>query len=370
MRTESWDTFVKRVVIHTSNYLNFDGSYSAGGRQRHIRDLAGVIRDRWGRDVLIVQKGTRDFSTTCGEGLAVVGLKSNVGAYGDPQFARRVSKMVRPSDGLLYASGEDAWPFFLNGAKAVQHGVWWDGPQSWFVRAVQKHRVLSCMEAVRSMLCVDTNFINWLRCQGATGYGLAEKCIYIPNYADLANIVQTSAKKKSPVRLICARRFEEKRGALLFVDALGILKKQSFPFAAHISTVGGIGEIRERLARYSLLDEVTISEDSMDVVLQRYGAADVAVVPTLWSEGTSLACVEAICAGVPVVTTPVGGLGNLVVPGFNGFVVQPTAQAIADALTRFSDVGMLETMSKNCAAMRESLGKERWNDELLGWLRS
>ena len=49
-----WNDYVKRVVIQTTSYLNFDGSYSAGGRQRHTRNLDRVVRDDWHRDVLIV----------------------------------------------------------------------------------------------------------------------------------------------------------------------------------------------------------------------------------------------------------------------------------------------------------------------------
>ena len=365
-----WNDYVERVVIHTTDYLNFDGSYSAGGRQRHVRDLAKVVQDDWQREVLIVQKGTRDFSKTCDVGLPVIGIKSNLGAYGDPQFAYKVSRMIQPSDGLLYSSGEDAWPFFRAGSKAIQHGIWWDGPQSWVVRRIQKHRAIACMKTVKSMLCVDTNFINWLRCQGETGLNLCNKCIYIPNYADLNQIVQTASDKQLPLSLICARRYEEKRGTSLFIDALCILKKKHFPFVAHISTVGGMSEIQQRISISLLGGEVTVTEDSMDTVLKRYGSADVAVVPTRWSEGTSLACVEAICAGVPVVTTPVGGLGNLVIPGFNGLVVTPTAVAIADAIQQFADVALLRNMSKNCFGMRAALGKNHWRERVLEWLKN
>lgn len=364
----SWKDYVQRVVIHSTDYLNFDGQYSAGGRQRFVRDLAKVVREEWHREIVIVQKGNRDFSETCPDGLTVIGIKSSLGAYGDPVFGYRVYKMIQPTDGVIYASGEDAWPFFRCGSKAIQHGVWWDGPQSLLTRQIQKHRVLSCIRTIRSMLCVDTNFINWLRCQGKQGLSLSRKCTYVPNYADISRIKVASRSGNTPLRLICARRFEEKRGILLFIRALGLLKKSSFPFTAHICTAGGREEIASELAVHNLSEEVTVTEDNMDRVLERYAEFDVAVVPSLWSEGSSLACVEAICGGLPVIATPVGGLGNLVIPEFNGFVVRPTAEDIASAIRRFSKLDLWRTMNSHCLQMRSALSISRWKEKVLEWL--
>lgn len=366
----TWGEVVDRVVIHTSSYLELAGQYSVGGRQRYIRDVATVIRDRWGKDVLIAQKASNGFEKRCPLGFQVLGIKSDTSAKGDPCFAYKVRKLLQANDRLLYASGEDAWPFFVCGAKAIQHGIWWDGPQSLFTRIVQSHRALSCMKTVSSMLCVDTNFINWLRGHGKLGLSLANKCVYVPNYADISSLRVSREVKSNPIRLLCARRYEEKRGIDLFIRSLEILNKKGVAFTAHISSPGGFEQVTARLAQCGLSRIVTVSEDTMDDVLARYGAADVAVVPTIWSEGTSLACVEAICAGLPVVATPVGGLGNIVIPGFNGTLVDPTATSIAAAIEELTDMKKLSVMRKNCLSMRESLSKRMWERRILEWLKA
>ncbi len=367
-----WESDVPRVVIQAANYLDHEGAYSAGGRQRYIRDLAEVIRDLWRRDVLIVQKGARDFEVTCPHGFRVIGLKSNLRAYGDPGFSHKAKKIVRHDDGLIYASGEDSWPVFRAGAKAVQHGVWWDGPQSRFVRFVQRRRAISCLKAVRSMLCVDTNFINWLRCQGPLGYRLCRKCVYIPNYADGSSIDSSPVGRRDarPLSLICARRHEEKRGISLFLRSLQILKKEGFPFSAAVYSPTGLGELISEILQLDLSDCVTAGNETMDGILNRYQSADVAVVPTLWSEGTSLACIEAVCAGLPVIATPVGGLGNIVIPEFNGVLVSPDPTAIATAIKRFADPGYLEPMRRNCLSLKPALGIETWRQKVVAWLSS
>jgi len=365
---KTWNDYVRRVIIHSSSYLDFNGKYSVGGRQRYIRDLAKVIKNRWGREVVVVQKAQHNFETTCPDGISVIGLKSNLKAYGDPIFALKVSKIMKSSDGLLYASGEDAWPFFYDGAKAIQHGVWWDGPFSLFVRYIQKKRIMSCLKSIRSILCVDTNFINWLRCQGNEGLNLCQKCVYIPNYVDVSHITLSTRYPNKPLRLICARRFEKKRGILLFIEALGLLKRKDFHFSALVCTDQGTEEVLDKIVQYNLSEEVLITQESMDSIFKRYSEVDVAVVPTIWSEGTSLSCIEAICAGLPVVATHVGGLGNLIIPKFNGFLVTPSPIDIAQAIEKFFDFELWQSMRNNCLALRQSFDINEWREKVFDWL--
>jgi glycosyltransferase involved in cell wall biosynthesis len=80
--------------------------------------------------------------------------------------------------------------------------------------------------------------------------------------------------------------------------------------------------------------------------------------------------VEAIAAGLPVVATPVGGLGNLVIPEFNGAIAAPDAEAIARAVTSIWKDGHWETMHRNCLSMRGALGIGRWREQVREWLEA
>lgn len=365
-----WDEYVDRVVIHSPDYLTFKAQPSYGGRQRYIKDIASIIKDVWNKDVLIVQKAEKSFEKTCDYGFRVIGIPCPLGVLGDPVFAYRSRSLIKKSDGVLYAAGEDSWPFAVRNSKSIQHGIWWDGRQSQLVRSLQKQRALHMLDKSRSVLCVDTNFINWTRSVFTEGLTLSEKCIYIPNYAEINKIPIIARDPGERLNVLCARRFEEKRGLHLFVEAVSILRSRGVPIAATICSPGERSELCDLVAKFGVSDITSIYNDDFESILARYQTADVTVVPTIWSEGTSLSCVESICAGVPVVSTPVGGLGNLIIPGFNGVLVQPSGVAIADGIMRVSSPQVLSEMSKNCLSLRSSFDIVSWKEQVNCWLRS
>ena len=63
-----------------------------------------------------------------------------------------------------------------------------------------------------------------------------------------------------------------------------------------------------------------------------YQQADITLIPSLHSEGTSLSCLEAMACGNAVITTNVGGLPDLVISGYNGLLIEPDVGALRDAL--------------------------------------
>lgn len=370
-----WDTWVKRVYIHTPQFLDPIGrdNIIGGGRKRLVRDIALLIRDVWKRDVVVVQKAQKKFEAVSDEGLSVIGCPVGLSAWGDISLGRQSRGLVKKDETILYGSAEDAWPYFIPQSKGIQHGIWWDGPYSRLTRMVARIRSLSLVRAVRSLWCVDTNFINWLRGFGRKGVELCNKCVYFPNYADLelVKVATDKSTMNSPMRMIYARRFDPRRGPYLFLEALKLLKTRNTQFHLDFCTIGGLDYVKNEILAMGLADQVNVFEKSLDDILGMYQNADISVVPTIWSEGTSLSCVESICAGVPVITTPVGGLGNLIVPGFNGLIFTPTAQSLADAVDVVSNSPEeWKSMREHCLSMRESFSKQRWEANALTWLKS
>ena len=104
--------------------------------------------------------------------------------------------------------------------------------------------------------------------------------------------------------------------------------------------IAGRGEEEENLRR--LASELGIADrvrllglrDDIDRVL---AAGDLFVQPSL-SEGLPLAVLEAMSAGLPIVATRVGGVGEAVVDGETGLLVEPgDAPGLALAVRRLLD---------------------------------
>ncbi len=91
-----------------------------------------------------------------------------------------------------------------------------------------------------------------------------------------------------------------------------------------------------------------------------YAAADVAVLSSD-NEGMPVTLIEASMAGIPCVTTRVGSAAEVVEDGSTGFVVEPTAQSIADALIRLlNDDELRHAMGARAASRAHDLfGQER-----------
>ena len=372
-----WHEWATRVYLHVLDYLSPDGTeVSVGGRQRHTRDMARVIQEQLGVEAVIVQKASREFRVRDGNGVLVLGLKCKHRSYTDPYFGwKTASLLTEKGDAMLYGSIDDAFPHYVRNAKGIHHGIWWDGPYPQWKKALNRVRTRSMLSHLRSVLSVDTNFINWVRQAYPAGPSLALKCHYLPNYADLSLLptpTAIEAHRLPPVPvLVYARRFVPGRGPFLFLDAVRCLV-QDLGVAVRVKlyTVGGEEELGRYLAAAGLSAQVEVLTCDLEDVRQVYGDADLAVVPTVWSEGTSLSCVEALCSGLPVVTTPVGGLGNLIIPGVNGLIANPEPLALARAMAQALEPETWHRLRRGALLCRVPLAHATWAPQALDWLRS
>jgi glycosyltransferase involved in cell wall biosynthesis len=162
-----------------------------------------------------------------------------------------------------------------------------------------------------------------------------EKIAAIPLGLDLAPFAATSrlstqpALGEAPVVGIVGRLVPIKNHAL-FLEAARRLIQDGVP--ARFEVVGD-GELRHQLEAQAadLGERITFVGWQRDLP-KVYSELSV-VVNTSLNEGTPVALIEAMAAGVPVVATAVGGVPDVVRPGETGWLV-PTgeAEALAEAI--------------------------------------
>lgn len=98
-----------------------------------------------------------------------------------------------------------------------------------------------------------------------------------------------------------------------------------------------------------------------------YQRCDIAVIPTVACEGTSLSCVEAMACGCATICTNVGGLTDLVFPGHNGFLCDPTAEALSGAINKLiEDPVLLKEYQEKAICGSKTFSTKCWQKE---WTR-
>jgi glycosyltransferase involved in cell wall biosynthesis len=125
---------------------------------------------------------------------------------------------------------------------------------------------------------------------------------------------------------------KEVKGHCYMIEAMCELAPR-FP-DLHLLLVGD-GELRASLEAQvanAALDERIHFMGSRSDVADLLAASDLFVLPSLW-EGLSMALLEAMATGLPIVASEVSGTVQAIVPGEHGLLIPPgEPQAIVDAI--------------------------------------
>ena len=173
----------------------------------------------------------------------------------------------------------------------------------------------------------------------------------IPNAViDADELRARPARQASPVKVLCVARLIERKGIgtlLAAVQRLGDLDME-------LHLVGG-GRDEQRLRAHASAggpQSKVIIHGAMphDAVMKMCEQADVFVLPTL-SESCSMALLEAMSRGLPIITTRAGGNPSLIRDGINGLLVEPgSVDQLADALRQ-----LVESPSRRDAMSQANL---------------
>lgn len=350
-----------KVDIINVNFYDWHGEVVfKGGAERYVYDLAVLLGDM-GCEVRILQNSYEPFTRTF-KGIPVIGIAATQ-QLDLAALSEAYANYCGDSDAIIASPAELA-SRLPNDKKvlSINHGIHWDGKTN-RVDYYDRSRYNLILDAVKnsdSCVCVDTNFINWMR---TYDWHLANSLTYVPNYVDLQQF--RPYKKDFQVEALCflyPRRLYEPRGLYLTIDAFDALfdRHDNIRLVFCGQAVGAdVTATNAFIARHP--GRVTWIEHDMEDMHLAYEDSHVVLVPTSESEGTSLSCIEALATNNAVISTNVGGLPNLIVNGYNGLLIRPNTWDLVQAAERLiGDRALVEKLARNGQQTADAFSKNAW----------
>ncbi|HSM51112.1 MAG TPA: glycosyltransferase, partial [Thermoanaerobaculia bacterium] len=362
-----------RVAILTNRLLDWQtGEPCFGGAERYALELA-----RWlsalGLEVTYFQRGGPEGGRYFG--FPVVPL---AGGEGFSEFetgtGAEFHERSRDFDHVLYLMPNYASGPLRDDAVVVCHGVWWDhdlyGDRFAFHSPEWTEHLRRVFTRPQRVIAVDLNSLNVVR---ALFPEAAPRLRRVPSWVDVELFRPPDGPRPGPPLVLFPRRAEVVRGTRLVAPILAALAGREVRFRwLGDGYPEELAHLRDAATSDPRLELASAPFDGMPA---HYREAEVCVIPTVGSEGLSLACLEAMASGCAVVATDVGGLGELVQHEVNGLLCRPDAGELAAAIARLlDDPALCERLQRaaRTTAERHSLSRwrEGWRRELadLGWL--
>ena len=201
-------------------------------------------------------------------------------------------------------------------------------PVPGWLRRVREHIMKSALRDCKGVV----SFSHWARRDAIDRYGAdPSKVVVIPSAIDCEKWrFDRRLNKSAAVRFLFVGTDFERKGGLVLLNAFKTVRASLPDATLDIVTPDPVPEGHVGVTIYNNLKPNT------DALMERYSAANVFVFPTR-GDCMPWAVLEALAAGLPVISTNVGAILEAVVPDRTGIVVPADhADATSDAMLRLA----------------------------------
>ena len=404
----------QHVAMITDRLLS-GGRWTEGGAERHLWHLARTAT-MYGVRVTVYQAAPEPFSLER-DGIRLVGLRVPAKSI----WAGAVRHAVNDRATHLYFQYIDRVPCrpLPLPISAASHGVYWDHPydrtmSDWYPhgpfdrillplwRHEERLRVMANVARCSAVLSTDSSFYHVVQSEAPR---LRARVYVVYNFYDLDDSCAASDARADDARGVLAplhRARAENRVVVLVPRNLSLVRGGGWlPRIVDLVTkkTGGLCQFamcgtsvqtQGRAGRYERALDVALrglpaaSRGRLtflggvphELMRRAYDLSDIVLIPTYSHESTSLAAIEAMSRGRPVVASNVGGLSDVVADGWTGLLATPTVGALADAVARLaSDAEMRVRLGGQSAVeARGRFSLEQWQHRIVsfmegsGWL--
>ena len=206
----------------------------------------------------------------------------------------------------------------------------------------------------RTVIAVDVIGLKYLKS------GKIRNEAYIHNGIDLTRFQDQVRKTNQKTWFLFVGRLEKQKGLIYLIKAADILKNKKDFEIIIIGDGSEIKYLKNKTKDLNLEGFVKFKGKVDDKMLDEYYLkCDVFVLPSIW-EGMPLTLLEAAAAGVPVITTNVGGILSVFTHEKDALIVQsknPEALAI-EMLRLMDDHELIKKLSENGKKLAEKFSWE------------
>lgn len=166
--------------------------------------------------------------------------------------------------------------------------------------------------------------------------------VYLATRERFAKNVDGTLDCSTSKRILFVGRVDPVKGIEYLIEAINILKKKDLK----LTIVGDFKQnteysrkIFDKVKEFGIENKIVfvgkIKDDSQ--LVEFYKSSNILVLPSVW-DTSPITLVEAMCFGLPIVATKVGGIPEYVENGVNGILVPPKdSQALAKAVSLLID---------------------------------
>lgn len=367
-----------KIYIMYSRIFDLDGNnLTIGGIQTYLLNLAKLFNDN-NYDIEIFQSGNSNWEKMYNN-IKFIGVDtSKINKIRNQRICiyNRILEKYEKNDILIFGTDSIAIKNKEVKSISIQHGIYFDylntkGLKLQFFHRLGLDKINMYLERKRAIkeflnsdikVCVDYNFLNWIRT-----FELREnlKNIYvIPNYTHINE--KTERKDSSKLKVLFARRFMMERGVYILEKIVNALadKYENISF-----TIAGSGQLENYVKKNIVSDRknVFLTSYGHDESLKIHAEHDISLVPSYGSEGTSLSLLEAMTSKCIPIASNVGGMTNIILDGFNGYLVNPEAHEFIEKIELLINNKHLRNKLQNNAkeSADESFSYEIWSKKWL-----
>lgn len=368
-----------KIFIIYHKLFDLDGKeLTIGGIQTYLLNLSKMLLDN-NFTPIIYQLANEPWELQY-EGIEVRGIKKLSVKNSLKQSKHILNEVLKDanknSDLIIWGTDSVSIKTSAINSLSIQHGIGFDyianGPKvlKWIkklklqsvYKLLQRRKSINSFVRAEHKVCVDYNYLNWIRTMLPREE--LDNIHVIPNFTHINDRESVNQLESKDIKILFARRFSEERGVLVLISIIDILLKkyQNISF-----TIAGDGPYAKLLhEKYDHIDNIVITRYEHSKSLEIHSKHHVAIIPTYGSEGTSLSLLEAMTSGCVPIASNVGGMTNIVLDNYNGFLVDPTVKAFIEKLSfLIENDNMRDDFSRNAkkstdAAFSYNLWEQKW----------